>query len=472
MRAPGLLNPTLVSPKQSGLIFPGRADFEEIKQVLKRNRFSNKYVPETIDTSVVFPGAVDPECWGGVLLANMEDIVFVPMAGQTIYKFNIYSRQFTVIQAGLSGGSKYRGGALHPDGTVYFAPFANGHVGTLVGNTFTEDATQTPVSVNETTKYEGIVVANDGNMYAFPHDERTNYSPTDGTYSVVSNVATIFYPNHGLRVSDNVEIDYVTGTTGVVQSNPITEVPDGNTFKVARAVGNITGTCRIGASRKILRVSQKATQGVAPALANTGPLWLGNGSNLSTSRFKSEGTTLGAGGRRLYGSPLWENSFPVYDIGADTLTRYGNFVGGNPALNTGFGKYRGAVMAWNDWIYFGLFSTDRWAKIHAYTNEFQLFGASYATNGVRGSGMILGPNGLIYSVPRSSSTIDVIDPATDTIRGIPHGYGSSNNWSGGVLAPDGKIYCAPFNAGHMLIIDTGIRDFPREMCLSPYLNCF
>ncbi len=68
---------------------------------------------------------------------------------------------------------------------------------------------------------------------------------------------------------------------------------------------------------------------------------------------------------------------------------------------------------------------------------------------------VLAPNGFIYLVPATVGYAAYINPQNDTLRtfGLNYGTTTSNKWYGGVLAPNGKIYCAPHNASTMLIID-------------------
>ena len=69
-------------------------------------------------------------------------------------------------------------------------------------------------------------------------------------------------------------------------------------------------------------------------------------------------------------------------------------------------------------------------------------------------GGVLATNGKIYGIPRTATSVLIIDPNdntidTTTLSGIPTG----NNWTGGVLAPNGKIYCIPYDSDKILVID-------------------
>jgi DNA-binding beta-propeller fold protein YncE len=68
-------------------------------------------------------------------------------------------------------------------------------------------------------------------------------------------------------------------------------------------------------------------------------------------------------------------------------------------------------------------------------------------------GCVLAPNGYIYFVPCSSSTITLvrIDPSTNTV----YRFGSlSGNYYGGILGPDGNVYCPPNGSTSILVINT------------------
>ena len=69
-------------------------------------------------------------------------------------------------------------------------------------------------------------------------------------------------------------------------------------------------------------------------------------------------------------------------------------------------------------------------------------------------GGVLAPNGKIYGIPASSTTVLEIDPVTKTATTFGNLPGSWN-WYGGVLAPNGKIYGIPFDSTTILEIDVG-----------------
>jgi hypothetical protein len=68
-------------------------------------------------------------------------------------------------------------------------------------------------------------------------------------------------------------------------------------------------------------------------------------------------------------------------------------------------------------------------------------------------GGILAPNGKIYCIPHSASSVLVIDPKTNTTSSIPGAGTNTFKWVGGVLAQNGKIYGIPASSTSVLIID-------------------
>lgn len=73
------------------------------------------------------------------------------------------------------------------------------------------------------------------------------------------------------------------------------------------------------------------------------------------------------------------------------------------------------------------------------------------------SGGARGANGKIYSPPRDSDFVLVIDPATNTATTEDFGLAlttSQNKWTNAVLGDNGKIYCVPSIARTVLVIDT------------------
>jgi hypothetical protein len=98
--------------------------------------------------------------------------------------------------------------------------------------------------------------------------------------------------------------------------------------------------------------------------------------------------------------------------------------------------------------------TEQWVSTGSATATRSAMGATLSATG-KWSGGVLGPDGKIYGIPRTSADILIIDPVAGTATRSNMGLSLSdgNKWIGGVLGPDGKIYGIPFNATDILIID-------------------
>lgn len=68
-------------------------------------------------------------------------------------------------------------------------------------------------------------------------------------------------------------------------------------------------------------------------------------------------------------------------------------------------------------------------------------------------GGVLAPNGKVYAIPHSATTVIEFDPINRTATSFGSLSATSSKWAGGVLAPDGKIYCAPRLMTTVLEID-------------------
>jgi DNA-binding beta-propeller fold protein YncE len=70
-------------------------------------------------------------------------------------------------------------------------------------------------------------------------------------------------------------------------------------------------------------------------------------------------------------------------------------------------------------------------------------------------GIVLGPNGKLYLIPREESRVAVVDPILESVSFVGSlSSPSAIKYGGGALAPNGKIYACPFLADNVLVIDT------------------
>ncbi len=129
-----------------------------------------------------------------------------------------------------------------------------------------------------------------------------------------------------------------------------------------------------------------------------------------------------------------------------TVTTIGNVSGAASP------RWQGGVMAPNGKIYGIPRTSSSVLKIDPSTDSVSLFG-SVGAGGEKWWGGVLAPNGKIYGIPASDSNVLVINPANDTTYTFPAPSGTGYKWGGGVLAPNGKIYAMPCDDSRVLVID-------------------
>ena len=174
----------------------------------------------------------------------------------------------------------------------------------------------------------------------------------------------------------------------------------------------------------------------------------------------------------MSGFPAWdavpysfEKFLPTLNrfVGAastDTATTFGNLSGSS--------KWVGGVLAPNGCVYGIPYSSTSVLKIDPTTDTVTTFGA--LSGGSKWAGGVLAPNGCIYGIPYDSPSILKIDPTTDTATTFGNLSGGSK-WFGGVLAPNGCIYGIPRDSTSILKIDVGIPEsLPLNALLSAFLN--
>ena len=118
---------------------------------------------------------------------------------------------------------------------------------------------------------------------------------------------------------------------------------------------------------------------------------------------------------------------------------------------SGSDKWVGGVLAPNGKIYGIPYNSTSVLVIDPATNTTSTFG-SLGSGIFKWFGGVLAPNGKIYGIPYRSTSVLVIDPATNTTSTFGSLSGN-DKWGGGVLAPNGKIYGIPVNSTSVLVID-------------------
>jgi hypothetical protein len=146
------------------------------------------------------------------------------------------------------------------------------------------------------------------------------------------------------------------------------------------------------------------------------------------------------------------NSYIDYSVSSSkyTATSFGSIVG----------NWIGGVLAPNGNIYCIPSSYTSVLEINPIlrtANTFGNVGIDYTLDTINFEnnwyGGVLAPNGKIYGIPSSATTILEIDPMAGivtTFGSVPSG---SHKWAGGVLGYDGMIYGIPFNSTTVLQIN-------------------
>ena len=87
---------------------------------------------------------------------------------------------------------------------------------------------------------------------------------------------------------------------------------------------------------------------------------------------------------------------------------------------------------------------------------------------------ILAPNGNIYFIPNSQTTILRVNPCIgqcdNTSMVLSEDVSTSSGWKSGILAPNGSIYCPPSGATSFLIINTNTNELDTTTIEIPNLS--
>ena len=83
------------------------------------------------------------------------------------------------------------------------------------------------------------------------------------------------------------------------------------------------------------------------------------------------------------------------------------------------------------------------------------FGNVGGTQAYKWNKGVVGSNGLIYAMPSHHPSVLVIDIAAHTVSTLGRHHGSGSKWNSAVASPiDNKVYGLPFDAPTLLVIDT------------------
>lgn len=122
----------------------------------------------------------------------------------------------------------------------------------------------------------------------------------------------------------------------------------------------------------------------------------------------------------------------------------------NLGTQSGTAKFFGAVVQYNNNIYYIPYNQTSVLKFNTSTRTFSTIGTLSGTNQYQSQ--VLQPNGKIYCIPYDQTSILVIDTYADTVTTLGS-FPGTGKWQGGTLQPNGKIYCQPHNQESVLVID-------------------
>jgi hypothetical protein len=121
------------------------------------------------------------------------------------------------------------------------------------------------------------------------------------------------------------------------------------------------------------------------------------------------------------------------------------------SVAAGSNKWTGAVEAPNGMLYCIPRDSTSVLKINPTNDTVSTFGS--LSGSLKWLGGVLAPNGMIYGIPTNSTTVLKIDPTGDSTSTFGSLSADTLKWFGGVLAPNGMIYGIPFDSTTVLKID-------------------
>ena len=337
------------------------------------------------------------------------------------------------LSAAASGGGKYFGGVLLPDGRVVLVPYNAGHVGLYDPNTDRWTEGQDDLSALGIGKYEGGVLLPDGRVVLVPE-----YASSVGLYDPSTDSWT-----EGM--DDLSALGYASKYRGGVL------LPDGRVLLVpeyAQHVGLYDPS------------TDRWTEGKDDLSAVGGSKYFG-------------GVLLPDG--RVMLVPYEAQHVGLYDPRTDRWTE------GQDHLSA---SYRGGVLLPDGRVLLvpyntqrvGLYdpSTDRWTE-----GQDDLSGAG---SGKYYGGVLL-PDGRVLLVPRNAQHVGLYNPSTDRWTEGKDDLSAlgTGKYEGGVLLPDGRVVLVPTFAERVGLYDAGgtrkgaaytVRNVPVAVnaLLLPYYN--
>jgi|GEM_PF-6627139 len=314
----------------------------------------------------------------------------------------------------LSGGNKWAGGVVAPNGKIYGIPANNFTVLEIDPETM---ATTTFGNVGaEADKWFGGVLANNGKVYGIPSTSASILEINPETRE------TILFGNAGAGEGK--------WRGGVL-------APNGRIYGIP---SNETRVIEINPETK--------------------EIFLFGNVGIGTNKW--EGGVLAPNGK-IYGIPRNATTILEIDPEARTATSFGS-------VGTGINKWVGGVLAANGKIYGIPHNSTEVLEIDPIERAANTFG-SIANIALKWVGGVLLPNGKIYGIPHTATSILEVDPVTRTIR-LFGDLAGTQKWRGGTLAPNGRVYSIPFDATSSREMDFGVEltNFDTTALLSTWIN--
>jgi hypothetical protein len=313
----------------------------------------------------------------------------------------------------VAGTLKWYGGVLAPNGCIYGVPRDST---TILKIDTSDDSVSTFGSLSGTAKWFGGVLAHNGIIYCIPHTstEILKIDPSTDTTSTIGSLSGATKWVGGVLAPNGCIYGVPYSSTSVLKIDPSTDTI--TTF------GSLAG-------------SNKWCGGV---LAPDG---------------------------KIYCCPFDSNQILVIDPDTDTTSTFSS-------PQSGSLKWNGLAIAPSGKIV-GVPISNRPFLIINYKNE----SAYISTPGVGADNLmesaVMSFDGNIIGIPRSTGFVRIFDPIIDAFRLVNIDFGAATSkFVGGIAAPNGAIYFIPSSFSTVLKVDVGMGEFSGDFCLNPFFNKF
>jgi len=295
--------------------------------------------------------------------------------------------------------SKWRGGVLGPDGSIYAIPTRSTRI--LEINPFEGTTGLVGSELEAGVKWNRGTILN-GIMYGFPEQGANILS-----YNINSDVTKILAENNAILTNGEI-------FSGGVTSN------NGNMYTIS-----------LQNHRKVIKFDPLNTN---QPLTEIGPV--------SSNRE----IILGQDGY-IYVLPQTNNRMIKINPDNDSFSFIGDSFPG--------GSYHPASVFANDGnIYLCPYNANRIMQFHVESGTYNLVGPDLGSVARKWYGFVAGRDGHLYGMPAFSNDVLLFDPFSRTCDLFPldSTMTGDDKWWGGILANNGSIYAIPFRATRVLEI--------------------